>query len=225
MKLYNYKLKSRFINNNLFVFILLLFVNTAYSAIYSPIYTINQQVEVGCKEFDFRFDLRSKSIVNILRIEKTCGCTTVDLDKWNYKSDDVGVLSGKINLTDKHGEQTYKIMLLTDSKRSPVLTFTIHLSIPKLVNLKPGLLFWKINTKNVPQKACIQLFNSATFVYAKNLSEQFLCDTLQDNKNTSNYIITVTPKSTSKFMHDKIVLKILTKDNIEKFYNLHLLIR
>lgn len=219
-------MKQKSLEMNLLVIALLLIVCNAYGDIvYSPSYTIEQDIEQGRDEFDFKFEIKSRGSFNILKIEKTCGCTTVDLDKWTYNSNDIGILSGKINLNDKLGEQIFKITVLTDAVDSPTLTYTVHLRIPRVVNLKPGLLFWKRNTSNISKQACIQLFDSAIFVSAKSLSENFQCKAVQDPRDCSKFIVSVTPIKTSDFMHGKIALKVRRKDNVEKSYNLHLLIR
>lgn len=207
--------------------LLLLLTNTLFSDLKCITNSLEYTLPIGTNLHNFEFKLENdgNSVVKILDIKTSCGCTIAKMDKSVYKPGERGTINGTITLPNSVGVKEEEIKILTDSIASSTLSLFLKIIIPKTINLKPGLILWKLNEPSFEKESRIKLFDSAILLSSMCNSENFQFKIKQEVNDASSYIITVKAINTSKIVHGEIILKIKTKDGNERNCYLHLLIR
>ena len=125
--------------------------------------------------FEFEFKNTGESSVGIRELKTSCGCTTAQLEKKTYLPGESGTIAGSFSVGSRRGLQQKTIRVITEDLGQPEIKLGLKLEIPRLVTMKPGLLFWRqedaVEAKTVRLKLNPTI--SSHIVSAESESDQF----------------------------------------------------
>jgi hypothetical protein len=93
--------------------------------------------------------------LTIDRLDASCGCTTVDLEKRTYQPGEAGELSVIFDLNGLSGRQDKTIQVYHD--RGPMVLLTISALLAEAPTIAPSFLTWKIGAATDEQVAVVTL--------------------------------------------------------------------
>lgn len=220
-------------NNLRFVFLSILFFqvffgkNELYANLEFDKNIIEQTALLDSKSLDveFKFKNNSKNKIAITEISTTCTCTLAKLNKNCYTENEEGVIKGIFHISDRQGIQDQKIIIKTDNANQPQIILSIRVIVPKFATITPSLLFWHTGDRPDSKNVSINL--------AKDLGvtlKSITCDSnnfilTYKEKEEGEYNLFVTPSKVEDQSRATIKVLIEDKNNKEKVYNLHVLIK
>lgn len=163
----------------------------------------------------YKFTNKGKEDVRVLRVETSCGCLKAAADKEIYAPGESGVINAVFQLSKFTGQQEKAITVISNEKENPRQKLRVAVDIPKVVEITPQLLEWKVGeeakTKSfrikVPHTDPVKILSVKpsrdTFAYEMKVIEE-----------GRDYEIFLTPTSTEAPMLG--VLRIETDCAIEK---------
>ncbi len=174
-------------------------------------------------KFSFRFKNEKKYRIEILDIETPCGCTVVDVKKFIYEPGDDGIIKGIFKVENRLGLQEKSIILHTDDLNNSSIRLTLKIDILNEIEAKPRLLHWvkdsDIETKNVVLTIYNKLWEVTSIEFDRSKFK------LKNTKYPDNYIIEVTPTSTSSIIRDTIKVKLINKRKEKRLLAIHVLVK
>jgi len=163
----------------------------------------------------YKFTNKGKGAVKVARVESSCGCLKAESNKSVYEPGESGTINAIFKLSKFTGQQEKSITVVTNDKTNPRQKLRVAVDIPKVVEISPQLLEWKVGeepkTKSfrfkVPHTDPVKILrvkpSRDTFTYEMKVHEE-----------GRDYEILLTPASTDAPMLG--VLRIETDCAIEK---------
>ena len=99
----------------------------------------------------FRFLNSGDEKVTIAEIKTSCGCTTATLDKKIYAPGESGVIEAFLTIGQREGKESKKIEVFTDDTSQPVQILVLNTDIPKILEIRPRLLYWSAGIEPKPK--------------------------------------------------------------------------
>jgi len=121
--------------------------STALSELKFETKQLQLKPEVGdlYEDYVFRFKNIGEKVLTVREVRSSCGCTRVELAKRVYQPGETGEIKGRFTFEGRTGYQHETIVLKTDETNSSLIKLSFHLEIPKVVEVKPVFLYWKLN--------------------------------------------------------------------------------
>ncbi|MEM6885403.1 MAG: DUF1573 domain-containing protein [Verrucomicrobiota bacterium] len=119
---------------------------------------------MGALHADYMFSFRNSSDqkITVQDVVSSCGCTTAELGKRVYQPGEVGELKGRFTFEGRTGFQQKKITLKTDDPKQPEILLAFQLDIPKVVEVSPIFLYWKLDGNAEWKQAHLKLAEGIT---------------------------------------------------------------
>jgi len=89
----------------------------------------------GAKEerASYRFENKENYPITIKKVQPSCGCTTVELEKKEYKPGEQGTLVAVFTFGNRKGLQEKSILVETDDKAHPQSTLLLRVELPDVI--------------------------------------------------------------------------------------------
>lgn len=145
----------------------------------------------------FNFTNKGDYTINIKDIVSGCGCTAVELEDRSIEPGESGQVAAVLHVGSRQGLQHKSIRVHTDDPQEPVIKLTLKCYIPKLADILPKVIFWKVGETPVGKNIEISNKQDEAF-HIKNVAitnHTFNYD-LQTIEEGHEYRLTVTPNST-----------------------------
>ena len=190
---------------------------------------IEDVVKPGVKSYPFEFPFQNtgERSIEIARIKTTCGCTTAKLGKMIYAPGETGVIKGTFSVGNRQGKQEKMIQVYTRDLSQPEIQLALHLEIPQLVSLKPGLLLWRVGAE--PEAKILTVSpNSelgARVLSVESDSTEFAIEATPVGEGSQNYEVVVAPLKTGAAGRALIKIEVGVPDAGTKTLYAHALIR
>ena len=156
----------------------------------------------------FKFKNAGTTPVKIVSVKNSCSCTTAALEKTEYSPNESGEIVVTFELGERTGVQSKTILVQTNDPQSSDTTLKLAVTIPTIVDIKPGLLFWKTGTPNKAKSVSIKIPETSP---ARLITVESASDTISAKlvtlKPGSEYSLQVTPLDTSKPTTAEVKLK------------------
>ena len=215
------------------VFLLAVFAFTvvpSFAQLSFDSYNIEKEVHPLRNDFDFDFNFKnlSNNEVLITDIDVSCSCVSAFADRFKLKSMDSGKITGKINVAGKAGKESQCVILFMKyGTCEEKVVLTINYTIPNMVYIRPSLLLWQINDPCEQKASRISIDTSyiteITDIICDSDDFAVYCD--KDEKDTTSYILKVTPNSTSAKKKALIQIKVKTIEGTLKTYFVNTMIK
>ena len=185
--------------------------------------TLKPSVEIY--EFEFAFKNIGDAEDVVSEIKSDCDCTDVVTDKKAYAVGESGVLKGVFKVGDRLGLQNKKITLITGGGEKYILS--LRLTVPELASFRPKMLMWKQG--DTPASKILKIDTAreygARIVSASCGDENFKIEFTPQREHSDNCEVKITPLSLEKSGRVELLLKCVARDNVEKQYTIHLLVK
>jgi hypothetical protein len=91
----------------------------------------------------FKFKNAGSSAITISKLEPSCGCTTTQLAKTEYKPGESGALDATIHVALLSGAQSMRIAVTSNDPSQPFTILNIAVAIPPVLEVDPNLVTWQ----------------------------------------------------------------------------------
>lgn len=156
----------------------------------------------------YKFENVGDKEVTVKKVNTSCGCTTAELEKKEYKPGEKGSLDVTFTYDDRKGFEMKTIMVETTSggKPLPGTQLVLEVEIPEFVKIDLPLLTWESGAEPKPQTFTITTAANTPY---KIVAGEFenpkaftgdLKETTKANQKGRSYTFTVTPVSTKEFV-------------------------
>ncbi len=100
----------------------------------------------GAKEerFTYRFENKGDYTVTIQKIQTSCGCTTAELGKKEYKPGERGELTAIFKFGNRKGLQEKSISVEIDDAAHPSAVLLLRVELPDILQIKKRELSWEV---------------------------------------------------------------------------------
>jgi hypothetical protein len=92
----------------------------------------------------YKFKNEGKEAVKVLQVETSCGCLKAEADKKSYEPGEIGVINAVFKLSKFTGAQSKSITVVSNDKSNSRQKLNVSVDIPKVVEITPALLEWKV---------------------------------------------------------------------------------
>lgn len=174
-------------------------------------------------EFKFKFSNIGKSPITILSVKSLCTCTFPILKKNKYFPNETGEIIGFFDLKGKEGLQEQEITVHTDSISQSQIKLKFMVNLLEDYDLKPRLIYWRRNSTCATKEVIFKIYNPIWLLNSINYDRNKLL--LKILKNNSEYIIKITPTSTSVPLKELLKIELKNKNDIIKTITLYVLIK
>ena len=163
----------------------------------------------------YKFKNEGKEVVKVVQVETSCGCLKAESDKQTYEPGESGVINAVFKLSKFTGEQSKSITVLSNDKSNPRQKLNVSVDIPKVVEITPSLLEWKVGEEAKTKSFRIKIphVDPIKILSVKPSRETFSYE-MKMIEEGRDYEIFLTPTSTDTPMLG--VLRIETDCAIEK---------
>lgn len=93
-------------------------------------------------EARFPFTNTGNAPVDITRVESSCGCTVVTLEKRHYEPRESGEIVARYTVGTQVGLQKKTVEVGTNDGREPII-LTLNIQIPEVLRIQPAFVTWK----------------------------------------------------------------------------------
>lgn len=153
---------------------------------------LDEQAEVV-----FTFSNQGKNPVRILRVESSCGCTVPELSKDSFIPGEEGQIKAVFTFGARVGPQSKRITVFTDRPDQPMVHLQLTTNIPEWVVLDPRILRWKVGDQPEPVQVRLKLADPALVKISPPPQPARLFTIRMDPIAADEYLLTVTPLSTT----------------------------
>jgi len=121
--------------------------------------TLNLKAEVSAKQAfaSFKFTNSGAYPVEITNVKTSCGCTTAKLAKTVYSPGESGSIEATFNIGNRKGSHSKRITLSTDDPQKGRYNLILKVDIPRLLEIKPRMLYWRKDEKLKPKTLTINV--------------------------------------------------------------------
>lgn len=146
----------------------------------------------------FKFQNVGKDTITIKSIKSSCGCTTAEMAKKNYKGGEAGQLVVTFDPGSRTGIQNKSVVLETDQSTDSVIQLDMEFTLPTVLDISPGKVFWGNGEAKETKVIKLTLSKNVTpfnVIDVSSSNEDFIVK-LKTIKPGSQYEIKVTPTQT-----------------------------
>ncbi len=189
---------------------------------------IETSVEPGTRTFPFEFSFRNQGEepVRITEVKASCGCTTTELELDLIAAGEGGKLTGVFHIGDRKGLQEKTVLVRTDAVDGAEKRLTLRVTVPRIVSLRPGLLFWGKDGERMVKRFVVSMNSEVgvDLVSISTESSRFGLESFVDTE-THETVVEVTPLDLTE--PDRGLVRILTRlpNGTEEAFFVHLMIR
>ena len=143
---------------------------------------ISHQAKLGEKVFKKTFTVTntSNASLRITKIEQSCSCTNVSIDKKTLSQGQSATVSFQIKYKKNRGLQKNTITFYTDQNKQH--TLTVKVTIPEEIDVQPRFMFWSKKLYNESRTAEINIH--------QDFNAKFIKAELVKNKNLGSFSLT-----------------------------------
>lgn len=168
----------------------------------------------------FRFKNTGDAAVTVKKVNTSCGCTTAELKKKEYKPGETGELPVTFKYEDRQGFQMKQIAVETTAD---TYNLTLEVEIPEFLKLDRPFISWEQKAPAEPQTFEITLASNAPFRVTAGEFEnpEHFKGELKEvpaEGQQKKYTFTVTPTSTDKYVKSLIYFKTDLKSETPRVY-------
>ena len=91
----------------------------------------------------FAFENVGEQAVTITRVSTSCGCTAGAADKLRYEPGERGTLQATLEVGQRQGSHTSRLVVHTDAAGGGVTSLTLEATLPRVLSVEPRLMFWR----------------------------------------------------------------------------------
>lgn len=99
----------------------------------------------------FRYKNTGKKPIKITDVHTSCGCTVAAPPKEPISPGGKGEIVTTFTIGDRMGEQTKTVEVKTDEPEKEPMVLTLKVTIPRLLEYKPALLYWRKDEERAPK--------------------------------------------------------------------------
>ena len=145
----------------------------------------------------FGFTNSGDTLVTITDVKTSCGCTTATLDKKDYAPGESGKIDAYLTIGQREGKQSKQIRVFTDDPAHPVYRLTLKTDIPKILDIRPRLLYWENGSEPDAKTLTVTiLYPDPVRITGLSTSNPSFQATLEPIEEGRKYAVTVDPGST-----------------------------
>ncbi|GHC06601.1 DUF1573 domain-containing protein [Cerasicoccus arenae] len=190
--------------------------------------SISDKAELGAEKYPFTFAFKNDGdqSVEITRVKTSCGCTTAELDKKIYKPGEIGEIKGVFNIGKRQGVQKKTVTVFTNNLGQPEIKLGLDVTVPKLLEIKPGLLVWHLDSS--PDPKTIQILPGDASVDISSIkceSDAFAVQLMPMEDVARGYEILVAPSNMDETQRAVIKIFASIEGSEPKTYFAHALIK
>ena len=146
--------------------------------------------------------------VTIRRVKTGCGCTTARLKKQCINPGEQGEIVAKFKYGFEKGVLRKGLTVITDDPESPEIPLEIRVLVAPAVRVSPTLVYWRVGEPVSSKSVRVGLDSKIPTVIreARNNAPEFRV-TLRKQRDSGDYLLEITPKSTAAKAAAKIELE------------------
>lgn len=163
-------------------------------------------------DFDFKFKNVGKVPISITNIQTSCDCTTSIDSQRVIKPGEGGLIKGNVHLDLFEDFKYVMLTVKTDTITQNSVILSINLERTKILEIKPRLLFWKLNSPSIDKSFTIKISKNSSY----KLKEILLTSNNFEIKKLSEDNYSIKPKSTKT--RENGVMKIILEDEGQSQY-------
>ena len=189
----------KYCNVSIFLMLVLIKASIANATLEWESLTYETVADIGVSEVkaSFNFVNNGDYVVNIKGIVPGCGCTAVELKDKSISPGEAGQITAILHVGSRQGLQHKSIRVHTDDEQEPVVELTLKCYIPKLAEILPKVLFWKLGeTPNGKHIEIINKQDEALHIKSISISSHAFSYNLQTIKDGREYKLAIVPNST-----------------------------
>ncbi len=212
---------------------LVLFFSIALAGAVSGGLTFDQKIietttKPGEQSFPFEFAYRNDgdALIRITDVKSSCGCTTTALQSALVEPGSAGTLSGVFHLGDRQGLQEKTIVVRTDASDDPGTVLRLKITIPRMLTVRPGFVFWSRNGALEEQMLQITLNPDLGGKLISISSENPLFAIREEvDEETGATLVYIRPENLSAKTRSRVQVVVGFPDESEETYFAHLMVR
>lgn len=188
--------------------ILLLAYNSVFAELKFDKEAIEDEIFHNESSYAFAFSFKNdgKKNIKITKIETTCNCTIVTLEKSTYYPNETGEIRGSFHLENKCGQQENQIVLSTNDISQPQIKLSLKIKILDEYTIRPRLVYWE-KEKNAVSQTVILTINKLGWQLSGVGYDMNKFSVITKNEN-GKHTIKITPVSTMENFRDTIKITI-----------------
>jgi hypothetical protein len=149
-------------------------------------------------EAHFKFQNAGTKNVQITAIKASCGCVTAASEKDTFAPGEVGEVVVTFAYGDRTGQQEKAVAVQTSDPNQPVKVLTLRVNLPRLLEIQPALVMWRIGEKPEAKQMDIKVQAGAIIgELTATSSSPDVAVRLEKGKSEGTYSLMVTPKETT----------------------------
>ena len=146
----------------------------------------------------FRFTNIGHSLITIIDVRPSCGCTTATLAKKTYAPGESGEIDAKFNFAGHIGHQEKWIYVTTNLAGTEPELLTLAVDIPPEVTIQPEFVIWRIGDPPEPKSVRVIVPEGfPTRMVAVQTDNPAMQVRLRETRAGKEWEIKVTPANTS----------------------------
>jgi hypothetical protein len=147
----------------------------------------------------YKFKNTGPETVKITDVQPTCGCTVPTLNKDVYAPGESGEVRLDFSFGGRSGSAREMADVMTDLPSQPTIELTIETTIPRVMDLDPQVVYWKVGEKLEPKTVDITLAPDLPFEKLEiGPAGGSFQTSLRELEHGLHYELTVTPAPAAK---------------------------
>ena len=188
---------------------------------------INLVMEPQQQTVQARFQVTNEGseAIRINRIKTSCGCTGSVVDQKIIPPGESTEVIGTFNRGRRRGLNTNRLQVFIDGKNQPVATLTMSVSIPKLIDAKPQIVYWTPNDSYAERKVQLKLDTRYIDTITKIEYEESRLVVTAEEAGDATTILTISPIDNRETYRGSIVIHATGPDGRQADTRVHAFIQ
>jgi hypothetical protein len=168
-----------------------------------------------------------KEAFRIERVKTSCGCTGSIIDNKLVEPGETAEIVGTFSKGKRDGTNRNKLDVFIEGISEPVATLSMIVEIPKLVELKPQIIYWNEQTAKSPQSIRV-IFDkdyALTFEKVDYDTELFSIQVMEEDAAAGTLTLQITPKNYDSQLRDTLTLIATGKDGLKAEGRAHIFVQ
>ena len=169
---------------------------------------INLVMEPQQQTVQARFQVTNEGseAIRINRITTNCGCTGSVVDQKIIPPGESTEVIATFNRGRRRGLNTNRLQVFIDGKDQPVATLTMSVSIPKLIDAKPQIVYWTPSGSYAERKVQLKLDTRYIDTITKIEYEESRLVVTAEEAGNATTILTISPIDNGETYRGSIVI-------------------
>ena len=164
----------------------------------------------------FSFKNDGNKPVRVLHLESACSCLSASLDSAVYQPGQKGTGKAEFRVSSFTGQQEKTISVTTDDPGQPEWVVPFVVDIPVVIDIDPKMVQWWLNEAPGPKDVTVKMTGKDPMkLLTVTSTRENMGYSFKEVKPGREYVVTLTPKSTTDIMIG--ALKLETDSKIAKY--------